>query len=166
MPVPASLEIPVETMKRDGGERKPSGEETPSKKQKVVFADEKALEKEKSLPSTSVPAGQLNPVTPIPSPLRAPSAPSRPREAFGLLEEESPMKKLRPSDDSSKKAKVNVVKVAGENLYHVDEELSPLAEKVDEEDWGEEGVEEEEEEEVNGLECYGVMENMNQNKKG
>ena len=28
-------------MKRDGGERKPSGEGTPSKKQKVLFTDEK-----------------------------------------------------------------------------------------------------------------------------
>ena len=30
------------------------------------------------------------------------------------------MKKLRPSDDSSKKAKINMVKVGGEDLYHVD----------------------------------------------
>ena len=48
------------------------------------------------------------------------------------------MKKLRPSDDSNKKAKINVVKVGGEDLYHVDEELSPVVEEVDEEDWGDE----------------------------
>ena len=45
------------------------------------------------------------------------------------------MKRLRPSDDSSKKAKTNLVKVAGGDLYHVDEGLSPVAEAADEEDW-------------------------------
>ena len=40
------------------------------------------------------------------------------------------MKKLKPSDDSSKKAKINVVKVGGEDLYHIFEELSPVAEEV------------------------------------
>ena len=40
------------------------------------------------------------------------------------------MKKLRPSDDSSKKATITVVKVGGEDLYHVDEELPPVAEEV------------------------------------
>ena len=44
------------------------------------------------------------------------------------------MKKLRPSDDSSKKAKINVVKVRGEDLYHVGEEWSAVAEEVDEEE--------------------------------
>ena len=39
MEIPAPLEI-SEAMKRDGGERKPSGEETPSKKQKVLFTGE------------------------------------------------------------------------------------------------------------------------------
>ena len=53
-----------------------------------------------------------------------------PREAFDLLEEESPMKKLRPPDDSSKQARINVVKFAGEHLNHVEEELSPVAEEV------------------------------------
>ena len=42
---------------------------------------------------------------------------------------------LKTSDDSSKKAKINLVKVAGEDIYHADEELSPVAEEVDEEDW-------------------------------
>ena len=65
-----------------------------------------------------------------------------------MLEEESPVKKLRPSDESSKKAKIDLVKVAGEDLYHVDEELSPAAEEVDEEDWEEEA-----------LNACGVMEN-------
>ena len=65
-------------MKRDGNEtRKPSGEETPSKKQKT-------LEKVKAFPSTSLPAGQPNPATPILSPLRSPSAPSGPSEAIEL----------------------------------------------------------------------------------
>ena len=113
-----------------------------------------------------MPAGQPNPVAPILSSLRSPSAPSRPREAFELLEEESPAKKLKPSEDSSKKAKINLVKVAGD-LHRVDEELSPVAEEVDE-DWEEEGDEEgeeEEEDEVNGPEClWRVMENMNQKK--
>ena len=45
------------------------------------------------------------------------------------------MKNRRPSDDSSQKAKINVVKVGGEGLCHVDEELSPVAEEVGEEDW-------------------------------
>ena len=62
------------------------------------------------------------------------------------------MKKLKPSDDSSKKSKINLVKVADEDLYHVDEELSPVAEEADEEDWEEEG-DEPEEDEVNGPEC-------------
>ena len=48
MAVPAPLEIIVEATKRDGGERKPGGEETPSKKHKVLFADEKTLEKVKA----------------------------------------------------------------------------------------------------------------------
>ena len=48
------------------------------------------------------------------------------------------MKKPRPSDVSSKKAKINLVKVVGEDLYHVDDELSLVAEEVDEEDWEEE----------------------------
>ena len=91
--IPAPLEITVDAMKRDGGERKPSGEETPSKKQKVLSTDEKTFEKVKAFPSTSLPAGQPNPITPILSSLRSPSAPSRPREAVELLEEESPMKK-------------------------------------------------------------------------
>ena len=39
-------------------------------------------------------------------------------------------------------------------LYHVDEELSPVAEEVDEEDWEEQGDEEgEEQDELNGPEC-------------
>ena len=105
----------------------------------------------KAFPSTSLPAGQPNPATPVLSALRSPSAPSRPREAIELLEKESPLKKLRPSSDSSKKAKSSLVKVAGEDLYHVDDELSPVAEEVDEEDWEEEG-DEEEEDEVNGPE--------------
>ena len=64
-PEPAPLEIPGEAMKPDGNEtRKSSGEETASKRQKVLFADEKTL------PSTSLPAGQPNPVTPILSSLR------------------------------------------------------------------------------------------------
>ena len=37
MEIPAPLETPVEAMKGTGGERKPSGEETPSKKQKVLL---------------------------------------------------------------------------------------------------------------------------------
>ena len=92
-----------------------------SKKQKVLFTDEQTLEKVKAFPPTSLPAGQPNPITPLLSSLRSSSAPSRPTEAFELLEEESPMKKLRPSDDSSKKAKTNMVKVGGEDLYRVDE---------------------------------------------
>ena len=40
-----------------------------------------------------------------------------------------------PSDDPSKKAKFNVVKVGREDLYHVDEEHSPVAEEVGEEEW-------------------------------
>ena len=43
------------------------------------------------------------------------------------------MKKLRPADDSSKKARINLAKVAGEDLHHAHEELSPVAEEVDEE---------------------------------
>ena len=62
--IPAPLEIPAEPMKRDGGERKPSGEETRSKKQKGPFTDGKTLEKVKAFPSTSLPAGQPNPITP------------------------------------------------------------------------------------------------------
>ena len=62
------------------------------------------------------------------------------------------MKKLRPADDSSKSFKINLVKVAGEDLHHVDEELPSVAEEVDEEDWEEEG-DEEEADEVNGPEC-------------
>ena len=64
------------------------------------------------------------------------------------------MKKLRPADDSSKKFKINLVKVGGEDLYRVDEEPSPVAEEV-EEAWEEEEEQEEEEEEgeVNGPEC-------------
>ena len=66
----------------------------PSKKQTVLSTHEKTLEKALfPLHSTPLPAG---------------------------LEEESPMKKLRPSDDSSKKAKINMVKVGGEDLYRVD----------------------------------------------
>ena len=49
------------------------------------------------------------------------------------------MKKLRPSNASSKKAKIILVKVASEDLYHVDDELPPAAEEVDEEGWDEEG---------------------------
>ena len=114
---------------------------------------EKTLEKVKAFPSTSLPAGQPNPLTPILSSLRSPSAPSRPREAIDCLEEESSMKKRRPSNESSEKAKIDLVKVAGEDLYHVDDELSPVAEEVDEEDWEEEGNESEEAE-VNGPECW------------
>ena len=121
--IPALLETPVEAMKRDGGERKPSGEETPSKKKARAF------------PSTSLPAGQPNPMTPILSSLRSPSALPRPRDVFELLEEESPMKKVRLSDDSGKNAKINVMKVGGEDLYR---ESSPVAEEVDEEEWGDE----------------------------
>ena len=106
----------------------------------------------RAVPSTSLPAGQPNPITSLLSSLRASSATSRAREEFALLEEESPMKKLRPADDSSKSFKINLVKVAGEDLHHVDEELPSVAEEVDEEDWEEEG-DEEEADEVNGPEC-------------
>ena len=61
------------------------------------------------------------------------------------------MKKLRPADDSSKKAKIDMVNVGGEDLYHVDEELSPVAEEVDEDEWGDE--DESDVEEINGPEC-------------
>ena len=44
IPVPASLEIPGEAKKRDGG-KMPSGEETPRKEQQVPFADEKHLKR-------------------------------------------------------------------------------------------------------------------------
>ena len=54
-----------------------------------------ALDKVKAIPSASLPAGQPNPVTPVLSSLGSPSAASRPREAFELLEEESPMKKAQ-----------------------------------------------------------------------
>ena len=118
--IPAPLEITVEAMKRDGSERKPSGEKKSSKKLKVLFTDEKTLEEVKTFPSTSLPAGQPSPITPILSSLRSSSAPSKPREAFELPEEQSPTKKCRPSDDSSKKAKINMVKVRGEDLYHAD----------------------------------------------
>ena len=94
-----------------GNETKPGEEETTNKKQKVLFADEKTLEEVKAFPSTSLPAGQPNPIVSILSSLRSPSAPSRPREAFELIEEESPMKKIRPSIDSSKKAKINILKL-------------------------------------------------------
>ena len=83
----------------------------------------------KAFPPTSLPAGQPNPITPISYSLRSSSAPSRPREAFEWLEEESPTKKLRPSDGSSKKAKTNMVKVGGEGLCHVDEELQKKSAK-------------------------------------
>ena len=45
-----------------------------------------------------------------------------------------------------------MVKVGGEGLYHIDEELSPVAEEVDEEEWDDEwnGPDLEE---VNGPEC-------------
>ena len=43
--------------------------------------------------------------------------------------------------------------MVGEDLYHVDEELAPVAEEVDEEDWEEEGEEESEEDELHGPEC-------------
>ena len=152
MEIPAPLETPVEAMKGTGGERKPSGEETPSKKQKVLSTDEKTFEKVKAFPSTSLPASQPNPVTPKLSSLRSPSAPARPRQAIELLEEESPMKKLRPSDDSSKKAKINMVKVGGEDLCHVDEELSPIAEEVGESQGWDDEEDDADLEEVNGPE--------------
>ena len=40
------------------------------------------------------------------------------------------MKKFRPSDDASKKAKINMVKVGGEDIDHVDEELSKKSGKT------------------------------------
>ena len=75
IPIPAPLGVPSEAMKRDGLEKKRQVEK------KVLFVDEKTLEKVKAFPSTSLPARQPNPVTPILSWLRPPSAPSRPREA-------------------------------------------------------------------------------------
>ena len=42
------------------------------------------------------------------------------------------------STDSSKKAKINIVKVGGEDPYRVDEELSTIAEEVGEEEWEDE----------------------------
>ena len=57
IPVPARWRFPAKARKRDGGEVwKPCGEEPPSKKQKVLSADEKTLEGGES--------GQPNPVTP------------------------------------------------------------------------------------------------------
>ena len=41
------------------------------------------------------------------------------------------LKKLKPSQDSSNKFKINLVQVAGEGLHHVGE-LPPVAEEVDE----------------------------------
>ena len=107
--------------------------ETLSKKQKFSLQMRRTLDKVKAFPSTSLPAGQPNPNTlRLSSSLLSPSAPS----------EESPMKKFKSSEDSSKKVKINLVKVAGEDLCHVDEELSPAAQEVDEEDWEEGGDEE------------------------
>ena len=84
--VPAPQEILGEAMRRDGGDMKPSGEETPSKKnRKFPLQGEKTLDKAKAFPSTSLPAGQPNPITPILFSLRSSSAPSRSREAFELL---------------------------------------------------------------------------------
>ena len=50
MEIPAPLEIPVEAMKRDGDERKPSGEDTPSKGQTVLFTDDRTLEQVNAFP--------------------------------------------------------------------------------------------------------------------
>ena len=66
----------------------PAGNPTRSN-EKGCKSDEKTFE---AVPSTPLPAGQPNPVTPVLSSLRPSSAPSRPREACELLEEESPMK--------------------------------------------------------------------------
>ena len=96
-PVPAPPELPGEAVKRDGRElRKPSGEETPNKKQKVLFANEKTLGEMEAFPSTPMPSkGRSYFIS-----SRLPSAPSRPSEAFELPEEESPRKKLRPGKTS------------------------------------------------------------------
>ena len=70
-------------------------EEKFNKKQKVLVADEKTFGEVKAFPSTSLPAGQPNQITSLLSSLRSSSAPSRPREAFELLEEESQMIQAR-----------------------------------------------------------------------
>ena len=77
------------------------------------------------------------------------------------------MKKLRPSDGSSKKAKINLVKVAGENLYRVDDELSQLQKKLMKRTGKKKGLRKEMQ--STDLNAYGVMKNMNQKgaqKKG
>ena len=54
-----------------------------------------------------------------------------------MLEEKSPLKKLNPSNDSSKKSKINLAKVGGEDLYRVawcDGEHEP---EEDPEEWRE-----------------------------
>ena len=61
------------------------------------------------------------------------------------------MKKPRPPDDSSKKAKVNMVKVGGEDLYHVDQQQSPVA--VGEEEWDGEEAGDADLVEIHGPEC-------------
>ena len=68
------------------------------------------------------------------------------------------MEKPMPSDGSSKKANINMVKVGGEDLYHVDEELSPIAAEVGEEEWEEEEDDDSDLLETNGPECLGNME--------
>ena len=56
MEIPVPLEILAEATKKDVSEKKPSGEETPSKRQTVFFTDETTFEKVKAFPSTSLPA--------------------------------------------------------------------------------------------------------------
>ena len=76
-------------MKRDGSEvRQSSGEETPSKKRKVFFTDEKTVRGDESVPIYANASKRSTPSSCsyfifIEVTIRA----SRPGEAFGLLEE-------------------------------------------------------------------------------
>ena len=69
--------------------------------------------------------------------MRSPSAPSRPREAFELFEEGKPHEETQAirwfkqeGQDQHGESWISMVKVGGEDLYHVD-----VAEEVGEEEW-------------------------------
>ena len=132
--------------KRDGDERKPSGEETPSKKQEVLFADKKALEKVKAF-HLHHHCQQDNRVQLLPYYLHWDHH-QRLQDQGKRLSCFKKRALWRSSGPRRCKQESQGQFGAGEDLHHVDEELSPVAEEVNEEDWGEEG---------NGPECLWLM---------
>lgn len=116
------------------------GDETPGKRQKVVFADEKTLEEMKVF------TPKQSSVTPTSAPIRLPSSSARRFVGGG-----EPNEEVEAVRRSNKESSNQYGTSWREDLYHIDEEMPPIPKE--EIDWEEGEQDVEATEKLNDDEC-------------